>query len=181
MRTITLIAAVDEEGGIGKAGRMPWKYKEDLSFFKRATAGAPCIFGRKTFDTFKPKNTMGRTFYVLSRHTSREGRHVVLGETSYSPGALSTEPWICPTLSSALDVCRTADQVFVCGGAQVYEEALPFAHKLMLTRIPGVWGCDVFFPSLPEEWRRVGGFDLSHGKVGLSVDIMRKFVTVESG
>jgi len=175
--TISLIAAVDEKNGIGKDGKVPWHYAEDLSFFKGITTGYPCIFGRRTFSTFRPRDMAGRTAYVLSRHTNLKGHHVGPGAPPYTSGDVSLEPQICPTLSVALDICRTADRVFVCGGEQVYGETLPLAHELILTRIPGVWDCDVFFPELSDEWRRVGGFALPSKDAKLSVDVMRRFIT----
>lgn len=172
---ISLIAALDEEGGIGKDGSVPWRYCQDLSFFKEATAGSPCIFGRKTFDTFKPKDAGGRSFYVLSRQTEKDVPDVV---PTYEPGASSLKACVCSSLAIALDVCRKAESVFICGGGEVYRQTLPYAHELLLTRIPGKWDCDVFFPRLPKEWRCVGSFGLPVDEVRLSVDIMRKFTPV---
>ena len=50
MRTINLIAAVDEEFGLGRDGKIPWHYPEDFKFFKEKTKGHVCVMGRKTFD-----------------------------------------------------------------------------------------------------------------------------------
>jgi dihydrofolate reductase len=136
-----LIVAVDKNNGIGKQGQLPWHVPEDLKYFKRETLGATVIMGRVTYESIGavlPK----RENIVISRR-SRVAPNV-------------------PTVSSLSQAFERAKingtkRVFVIGGKQIYEQALPFCNTIMMTRIPGDHGCDTFFPEVDfaSDWKRI--------------------------
>ena len=143
LRIVTLIAAVGRNGVIGDGLTMPWHLSEDLRFFKRTTMGHPMVMGRKTFDSIG-RVLPGRRTIVVTRQA--DWRHPEV-ETAHS-------------LSEALSLAGPADEVFVCGGGQVYAEAMPWAHRLLITEVDQSPEGDVRFPAIdPETWREVSRED----------------------
>jgi dihydrofolate reductase len=140
MPKLSLIVAVARNGVIGRGGDLPWRLSADLKRFKRLTMGKTMIMGRKTFDSIG-RLLPGRTTVVLTRQT----------DWSF-PGAR-----VAASLQEAL-VFDNPDQeeVFVIGGAQLYETALPLADRLYLTRIETDVEGDTHFPAWePNEWQIV--------------------------
>lgn len=138
---ITLVAAADDEWGIGIEGRLPWRCPDDLRHFKQRTMGRHLLMGRTTYEGL-PKTLDGRTIHVLSRN----------GEERLS----SVEAAIHSLLPLGLD------EVVIAGGGGLYAAALPFCTHAEVTRIPGTHGCDAFMPDLREAgWTLVSTSPLS--------------------
>src|SRR5438309_7774117 len=122
---LVLVAAVADNGVIGQGGGMPWRLSSDLQHFRRLTMGKPVVMGRKTYLSIG-KPLVGRTTIVASRDPSLA-----------IPGAL-----VAPSLAHALDAARGdalrrgACEIIVAGGAEIYAQALPFADRLEITRVP---------------------------------------------
>jgi dihydrofolate reductase len=143
MTQVTLIAAVGRNGVIGAGNDMPWHLPEDFAFFKRTTMGHPMVMGRKTFDSIG-RVLPGRRTIVVTRQP--DWRHAGV-ETAHS-------------LSEALSLAGPADEVFVCGGGQVYAEAMPWAHRLLITEVEQAPDGDVRFPPIdPATWREASRED----------------------
>ncbi|KRF22825.1 dihydrofolate reductase [Phycicoccus sp. Soil802] len=139
MTNVTLIAAVGRNGVIGADNDMPWHLPEDFAFFKRTTMGHPMVMGRKTFDSIG-RVLPGRRTIVVTRQDDWAHSEV---ETAHS-------------LSEALSLAGPADEVFICGGGQVYAEAMPWARRLLITEVDQSPEGDVRFPEIdPEEWQEV--------------------------
>ena len=139
MTNVTLIAAVGRNGVIGSGGDMPWHIPEDFAFFKRTTMGHPMVMGRKTFDSIG-RVLPGRRTIVVTRQPDWSHPDV---ETAHS-------------LTEALALAGPADEVFVCGGGEVYAEAMPFAHRLLVTEVDLAPEGEVTFPPIDiSEWREV--------------------------
>jgi dihydrofolate reductase len=139
MTNVTLIAAVGRNGVIGADNEMPWRIPEDFAFFKRTTMGHPMVMGRKTFDSIG-RVLPGRRTIVVTRQADWTHPDV---ETAHS-------------LTEALALAGPADEVFVCGGGQVYAEAMPYAHRLLITEVDQSPEGDVTFPAIDiSEWREV--------------------------
>ena len=141
---INLIWAQAHQRVIGKEGKMPWHLPEDLAHFKRTTLGAPVIMGRKTWDSLPPKfrPLPGRMNLVISSDaTTRENLSQI--------GALPAK-----NLLDALSICEQAQhlEAWVIGGAQIYAQALPLAHKLVVTEIDAEYAGDAFAPLLDTSW-----------------------------
>lgn len=148
---LSIIVAMDQKRGIGKNNRLMWRIPGELPRFKRITMGHPIIMGRKTFESIG-KPLPGRTNVVITRDVSLK-----------IPGCL-----VVHSLKDAIDLARKSerpDEIFVIGGGQIFEQALPFVDKLYLTIVKGDFGADVFFPDhfmfkkiIREESHEDGGY-----------------------
>jgi dihydrofolate reductase len=133
---ISLIVAVADNGVIGRGGSLPWHLPDDLAHFKRTTLGKPVIMGRRTFVSIG-RALPGRQNVVVSR----------------DPGFTARGCLVARDLDEALGLHSTAPEQLVIGGASLYEEALPRAQRIYLTRVHASPAGDVYFPKLdPGEW-----------------------------
>ncbi|HNL07015.1 MAG: dihydrofolate reductase [Chitinophagales bacterium] len=141
---ISLIAAATHNHVIGKNGDMPWHLPKDLAYFKRITLGHCIIMGRKTFESFgKGKALPHRTNIVMSRQKEYQ---------------LPPQVVLAKDLSTAIDVAVNLQETecFVIGGSEIYALALPFAHRIYMTRIDAIVEGDTFFPLQNwEQWQLI--------------------------
>ena len=134
---IALIAAVAENGVIGKDNDLPWKVKGDWKYFKDKTLGKPIIMGRKCFISLG-KPLTNRPNIVITRDTSFKAE-----------GATVTH-----SLEQALETARDmlaqngGDEIMVIGGSEIYRLALPLADRLYLNTIHMTAEGDIFFPEV---------------------------------
>lgn len=140
---LALIAAVAENGVIGRGGDLPWRLPDDLRHFKRTTLGHCLIMGRKTWSSL-PGPLPGRTSIVLSHDSSlrAEGAHVA------------------GNLDEAIAIAAEAGdrEPIVAGGAALYALALPHATRFWLTRVAARIEGDVAFPEW-KSWQQDEGND----------------------
>ena len=136
---LTLIAAVAENGAIGFQNKLLYWLPNDLKRFKALTTGHPIVMGRKTFESL-PKGALPNR------------RNIVLTKNAHFT-AENTETFA--SLQQALAACKPDEDVFVIGGASVYQQALPYADRLCLTLVHDTPDeADAYFPQLnPEEWK----------------------------
>lgn len=127
---IIIIAALAENRVIGQSGGIPWHIREDFQRFKALTLGKPCIMGRKTWESLPRRPLPDRPNLVISRDQDYQ-----------APGAL-----VFASLDQALEDCGLVPQVFICGGASLYAQALPLAQRLELTWVAGTPEGDTYFP-----------------------------------
>lgn len=131
---ISIICAMDEKRGIGKNNHLLFHIPEDFVRMKKLTSGHPIIMGRKTFESkeINKKPLPNRTNIVITH------------DPSYEVGG----PMICNSLNEAIEIASKKDQekIFIFGGGQIYEQALPVVDKLYLTIIDGEYDADTFFP-----------------------------------
>ena len=114
---ISPIVAMDRNRVIGQEGRIPWHLPADLAYFKQLTLGHPVIMGRKSFESLgKPLPDRQNVIITANQIYQKDGCLIV-----HSIGA-------------ALDYCSDQD-VFVIGGAQIYQEFIPYADQLYITLI----------------------------------------------
>lgn len=132
MPHLTLIAALDRARGIGRDNELLVRLPEDMARFKALTVGHTVLMGRKTWDSIPSK------FLPLVQR-----RNLVL---SRQPGLTLDGAEVFTTLDAALSACGADETVFVMGGAQVYELALPRADAVELTEIDAAFEADAFFP-----------------------------------
>lgn len=126
------IAAVDRKGAIGKSGKLPWHYSADMKFFRETTTGHAVVMGRKTWLTIG-KPLKNRLNIVLSRDSNIEPQESLLVFTDIDSVV---------SFNNSL----TTD-LFVIGGAQIYEAFLPHIEKWIITEVPlTVSGADAFMP-----------------------------------
>lgn len=153
---LSLIVAYALNNVIGRDNTLPWKLPSDLAHFKRTTLGHPVIMGRKTWESLG-RPLPGRRNIVISRNP-----HYA------APGAQ------CVTsLALAIEAVQDADQAFVIGGAQIYQEALPLAQHVIATEVQAHIEGDAFFASLDKkQWIETSR--ISHPpENGLSFDVVQ--------
>lgn len=146
---ITLIAAVDERGGIGRSGRMPWRLSDDLKHFRALTLGHHVLMGRKTYATVAGK-LPGRRLLVLS------------GDLAFR----ADDALVYADFDAAIAAAEAAgeDELFVIGGAQIFARAIPLARRFYLTRVYTIADCDVFFPEFDiSQWKLLSQQDFPAG------------------
>ena len=126
------IAAVDRKGAIGKGGKLPWHYSADMKFFRETTTGHAVAMGRKTWLTIG-KPLKNRLNIVLSRDATIEPQESLV---------------VFSDIESALSFSQSlTTDLFVIGGAQIYEAFLPYIEKWIITEVPlNVSGADAFMP-----------------------------------
>jgi dihydrofolate reductase len=126
------IAAVDRQGAIGKGGKLPWHYSADMKFFRETTSGHAVVMGRKTWLTLG-KPLKNRLNIVLSRDASLEPQESLL---------------VFSDIDSVLSLNESlTTDLFVMGGAQIYEAFLPRIERWIITEVPlTVKGADAFMP-----------------------------------
>lgn len=131
---ILIVAAVAENGVIGRDNQMPWHLPNDFRRLVKLTMGKPLIMGRKTFESL-PGLQRGRRHIVITRNEdwSSDGAEVAM------------------SLDHALTIAN-APEVAIFGGAQVYAQALPLASRIELTRVHAVVDGDAFMPPLGDNW-----------------------------
>ena len=138
---LSLIVAVARNGVIGREGALAWKISDDLKRFKEVTTGHPVIMGRKTFDSIG-KPLPNRINIVVSRKMKDRDGVIV---------ARSISDAIEAAKSAAADL--EVGEIFVIGGADLYEKTLPAADRIYLTEVDAVVDGDVRFPTLDEaQW-----------------------------
>lgn len=133
---LSLIVAMTPDRVIGRGNMLPWRIPSDMKRFRDITTGHPVIMGRKTWESlpaqFRP--LPGRTNIVVTRQKGYQA----VGAVSFS------SPEIALSVVSAL---RT-DEIFVIGGAEIYQQFLPFAQKAYVTKVQAIIDGDTFFPEL---------------------------------
>jgi dihydrofolate reductase len=142
-KTVVLVAAIAENGVIGRRGALPWRLKSDLQHFKRLTMGKPVIMGRRTFESIGHA-LKDRTNIVLTRDLGLIGRGAVL-VTSVDAGF---------AFASADADKRGVKEIMVIGGSDVFEAAMPIADRLEITRVHASPEGDSYFPDIDmSQWR----------------------------
>ena len=140
---ISLIAAASENNIIGKNNQLLWYLPSDLKYFKDQTAGKPVIMGRKTFDSII--QTLGRPL------PNRQNIVITRNDDFSYENVLKTN-----NLVEAIQLAGEVPEIMIIGGGSIYEQALPVADKIYLTRVHHVFEGDVFFPTLNEaEWQKI--------------------------
>jgi dihydrofolate reductase len=131
---IIIIVARSTQGVIGRDNELPWRLPADLKHFKATTLGYPIIMGRNTWES------LGRAL--------PERRNIVISRTK---GFTTEDAETFSSLEDALDACESSEKVFIIGGAQIYESAIEFADKMIITEVALDVVGDAHFPEFDEE------------------------------
>ena len=140
---IVLVAAVADNGVIGRGGALPWRLKSDMLRLRALTWGKPIVVGRTTYLSFTKQPLPGRTNIVVSRN-----------QNFAASGAL-----VAASLAAALEAARgdalrrAADAIIVLGGADIYAQTMAIADRLVITRVHLQPQGDTKFPDIdPKLW-----------------------------
>ena len=134
--SINIISGMTKNHVIGKENKLPWHIPEDLQNFKKITAGNVIVMGRKTYESIG-KPLPNRVNIVISR------------DMPPTQGLV-----ICRNVPEAVEEAKKYNkEVFIVGGATIYEQALPFTDKMYLSHIKKEYDGDAYFPEFNEaDW-----------------------------
>lgn len=142
---ISLIAAIDHNRVIGINNELPWHMPADLKFFRDTTRHKPVVMGRKTLES------IGRAL--------PNRRNLVVTK---DPNFTATDCEVYHSLNKAIEAATNEPEVMILGGAQIFEQALPIAHRMYLTIIHHEFKGDTRFPQWdPKLWQEVERHDCS--------------------
>ncbi|ERM84551.1 hypothetical protein P872_24340 [Rhodonellum psychrophilum GCM71 = DSM 17998] len=139
---ISIIVAKSLNNVIGKDNQLIWRLSSDMKLFKGKTTGFPIIMGRKTYESMG-KPLPNRISIVITRNKEYQ---------------LPEGHFVVHSLEEAIQLCisRKFDQVFIIGGAEIYQQALPLCDELLVTEINVELQGDAFFPEIDSEiWERI--------------------------
>ena len=138
---ISLIAAVAENGVIGRDNELVWRLPDDFNYFKQTTTGHPIIMGRKTFESLG-KPLPNRVNILITRNPD------------FAPEGTTVTKSLDEALEKALHT--QSPEAFVIGGAEIYRQALPKADRLYLTEVKATFKGDTYFPDYNRaDWHEV--------------------------
>ena len=136
---ISIIVAIAKNGVIGDKNTLLWHLREDMIHFRTITSGHPVVMGRKTYDSIGrplPK----RTNVVITRDTELQIEGCTMAHS----------------LTEAVEMFDSSEEVFIIGGAQIYSQAMPLADRLYLTIIDKEYEGDSSFPEIDyNSWRQI--------------------------
>ena len=136
---VSIVAALAENGVIGRGGTLPWHLPDDLRRFKSLTMGRPVLMGRRTFAS------IGRAL---------PGRRNLVATSK--PQSLPPTVEAVADVRAAIASCAEARELCVIGGAEIYRQALPLTTHLELTLVHARIDGDVYFPAFDAaEWREI--------------------------
>lgn len=136
---LSIIAAMSANRVIGSNNDLPWRLPADWKRFKSLTMGHHLIMGRKTFESIG-QPLPGRTTVVITR------------QTGYAPEGVL----VAHSVEQALQTVGGDDEVFIAGGAQIYQQMLPRADRMYLTSIDEQFEGDTDFPEFEEsDWELI--------------------------
>ncbi|MEA2977613.1 MAG: dihydrofolate reductase [Alphaproteobacteria bacterium] len=140
---LILVAAVAENGVIGRDNALPWRLKSDMQHFRAVTGGKPVVMGRKTFASIG-KPLKDRTNIVVSRDPDYTAPGILVA------GSLGTA--LAAARGDALR--RSADAIAVIGGSGIFSETIGIADRLEITIVHAAPDGDTFFPAIDAKiWR----------------------------
>jgi len=129
-KRVAIIVAVDLKNGIGKDGKIPWHYSEDMKHFSKTTRNGTCIMGRVTAEDIVTSHTNERLL------PTRES--IVI---TSNPEFTARDSIRAKSLQDAIDLA-TRESIFIIGGAGIYNESLPYVTEAFITFVPGTYDCD---------------------------------------
>jgi len=132
--SVSIIVAMAKNRVIGNKGQLPWHLPSDLRRFKQLTMGHTLLMGRRTFESIGTA-LPGRQTIVLSRDPEYRADGCVMASN----------------IETALQLVSPTEELFICGGADIYRQTLPFADKIYLTELDVEIAGDRYFPELSAE------------------------------
>jgi dihydrofolate reductase len=163
---VVLLAAVADNGVIGRDNALPWRLSSDLKRFKALTMDKPVVMGRKTYVSIG-KPLPGRTNIVVTR------------DPNFAAEGVVTATGVDEALAAAREDARRrgAGEIMVIGGTEIFAQTMPLADRLEITHVHAQPAGDTFFPPIDSKlWREVARRDHPagpHDEAGVS------FVTYE--
>jgi len=137
---ISIIVAFDENRLIGANNKLPWHFKEDLQYFKETTVGHDIFMGRLTFESI---------LSYQNKPLPKRHHYVATNAAEYDFNAVTTVNHI----ESFIKEYPKDKELFIIGGAKIYEQLLPLADRLYITHVKHTYEGDTWFPNVDfAEW-----------------------------
>jgi dihydrofolate reductase len=138
---ISIIAAIGENGEIGANNDLLWRLPNDMKRFKEMTTGHTIVMGRKTFESFPKGALPNRNNIVITKNPHLKLYNCIISND----------------LEELLNHFRDDDEIFIAGGASIYEQAIKFAEKLYITKVHETFeNAEIFFPEIDNnEWVKI--------------------------
>jgi len=141
---ISIIAAMTDDRVIGINNSLPWKLPNDMKWFRQQTLGKPILMGRKTFESFGARPLPERTNIIVTRDQAYQAEGAVVAHS----------------IDEALQAAGDVEEIMIIGGASFYEQMLPQAQRMYLTRVHTNVKGDAWFPRFDEsQWGEVSRTD----------------------
>ena len=158
---ISIIVAMDKNNLIGEKNNIPWHIPSELKRFRSLTMGKPIVMGRKTHESIG-KILDGRDNIVLTSN-----------QNYFKDGVI-----VYNDLMKVFQDFSNHEEIFVIGGSEIYQLAMPFTEKLYITYVQGSFSGDTWFPKLDlDDWEKVSceDFVCSKTHIKYSANIYNKF------
>jgi len=143
---ITLIAAVDNDGGIGHNNQIPWHVSEDFKHFKSTTECSTIVMGRKTWESIG-KPLSNRKNIVISKQNLELPKDVIHYKDMVS-----------------VSINHNHENIFIIGGQEIYEWWINLADRLIISKIPQSYKCDKAFPPIDFKVWKTNKIQTIHSK-----------------
>lgn len=136
---ISIIVAITENNIIGRQNGLPWHLPADLKYFREKTTGHHIVMGRKTFESIGGGRPLpNRTSIIITNQNDYKAE-----------GCL-----IAHSMEEAISLAKNETELFIIGGRQIYEQSLPIADLMYITRIHKTIEGDTFFPEFSsDQWK----------------------------
>ncbi|WP_100551407.1 dihydrofolate reductase [Caedibacter taeniospiralis] len=139
---LSIIVAYDQNQGIGIKNSLPWKLSDDLKNFKKLTENNYIVMGRKTFDSIGRALPNRKNIILTRQKNYRQDRCAIVHDIDH-------------ILTLAKD--KPHYEIFIIGGAEIYQAFLPFIDRLYITRVNTTKAADAFFPDWDKcQFKRIG-------------------------
>ena len=161
---ITIIAAMSRNRVIGREGAIPWHIPEDLRRFRELTLRHTVIMGRKTFES-------------IGRPLAGRRNVVVTGQKNFA----REDTLVVHSLAEAIESSDPAEEFFICGGSEIYRQALPLCSKIYLTVVDLDIEGDRYFPPIPpDDFREVSRETISESPPAQFI-IFKRIISASGG
>ena len=156
--SVTIIVAMAKNRVIGKKGQLPWHLPSDLHRFKQLTMGHTLLMGRQTFESIGTA-LPGRQMIVLSRDPEYRAAGCVMANN----------------IETALQLVSPVEELFICGGADIYQQTLPFAEKIYLTELDIEIAGDRYFPEISAEEFEIIQMEQIEDKLNYQFSVLHRY------
>lgn len=138
--SISIIVAIAENYAIGKDNELLWHISDDLQHFKKITLGHKMIMGKNTYLSLPVRPLPKRTSIVITDDPDDHFEGCIMAHS----------------IEDAMDACSEDEECFIIGGGSIYNQFMPLADKLYITRVRRSYEADTFFPEISEaEWELI--------------------------
>ncbi|WP_119344603.1 dihydrofolate reductase [Facilibium subflavum] len=139
---LSIIVAYDQHHGIGLKNTLPWKLSDDLKNFKKITENNYIVMGRKTFDSIGRPLPKRKNIILTKKQDYHQDKCIILHSIEQVLTLAKEKPHY---------------EIFIIGGAEIYQQFLPFVDRLYITKVNAVQPADTFFPKWDKtQFKRIG-------------------------